>query len=217
MCLLSFLICFLFGLLGNTFPPFVTLLHSVTSLSFSSLLTREDLTKNWSELSLSNREYIGFFLPKIHKSGEYIIVAKFLTSCYLIIVVRTFQQRWRSVNGYKIQNLGDQMVLFIFGNSLDVERIIENHPWSFDKHLVVLQRFEEFSKLNDLVFDKALFWVQVHNIPVRFMLKKVVESICETIGEVRRSPESTDGDAGNFIWVCVTVDITLPLCRGRVF
>ena len=104
MCLLSLLVSFFFGVLGNTFPPFVTLLRSVTSLSFSSLLTMEDLTKNRSELSLSNREHTGFVLPKIHKSSEYIIVAKFLTSCYLVMeaVFYTFQQQWRSVNGYKI-------------------------------------------------------------------------------------------------------------------
>ena len=63
------------------------------------------------------------------------------------------------MNGYKIRNLGDHMVLFVFNNSSDVERIIENQPWSFDKHLVVLQTFEKFSKLKDLVFDIALFWV----------------------------------------------------------
>ena len=44
------------------------------------------------------------------------------------------------------------------------------------------------------------------------MSKKVVESICETIREVRRSPESIDDEGGNFIQVRVTVDITLPLC-----
>ena len=65
------------------------------------------------------------------------------------------------------------MVLFVFDNSSDVERIIENQPWGFDKHLVVLQTFEVFSKLKDPVSDKALFWVQVHDIPVLFMSKKV--------------------------------------------
>ena len=49
------------------------------------------------------------------------------------------------------------------------------------------------------------------------MPKKVAKNICETIGEVRRSLESTDDDGGNFIQVRVIVDITLPLCRGRVF
>jgi len=104
VCLLSLLVCFLFEVLGNTFTPSITLLHSVTFVSFSSLLTMEDLTKNWLELSLSDREHIGFVLPKIHKSGEYIIAAKFLSSRYLVMeaVIRTFQQRWRSANGYKI-------------------------------------------------------------------------------------------------------------------
>ena len=161
MCLLSLLVCFLFEILGNTFTRFVTLLHCVTSLSFSSLLTMKDQTKNWAELSLSDREHTSFVLPKIHKSREHIIAAKFLTSRYLVmeVVICTFQQRWRSMNGYKIRNLGDHMVLFVFNNSSDVERIIENQPWSFDKHLVVLQTFEKFSKLKDLVFDIALFWV----------------------------------------------------------
>jgi len=48
------------------------------------------------------------------------------------------------------------------------------------------------------------------------MSKKVIESICEIIGEVRSLPESIDDDGGKFIRVRVLIDITLPLCRGRV-
>lgn len=44
----------------------------------------------------------------------------------------------------------------------------------------------------------------------------MAESICDIMGEVQRSPESTDDDGGNFIRVRVTIDINLPLCRGRV-
>ena len=90
-------------------------------------------------------------------------------------------------------------MLFVFDNSSDVERIIENQPWGFDKHLVVLQTFEEFSKLKDQAFDKALFWVQVHAILVHFISKKIAESIHKAIGEVRRSPKYIDDDGGNFI------------------
>ena len=79
--------------------------------------------------------------------------------------------------------------------------VLTNTLWSC-KHL------KSFQNSKDLVFDKALFRVQVHDI---------AESIWETIGEVRRSPESIDDDGGNFIRECFTVDITLPLCQGRVF
>lgn len=63
-----------------------------------------------------------------------------------------------------------------------MERIIQNQPWSFEKHLVVLYKFDEFSKLEDLVFDKTLFWVQVNDIPIHFMSKRVAKSICEIMG-----------------------------------
>jgi len=32
----------------------------------------EDLTKNWNNLSLSEKENTGFVLPKVHKSEEFI-------------------------------------------------------------------------------------------------------------------------------------------------
>ena len=145
----------LFEVLGNTFTPSVSLLCSVTSLSILHYLPWKTSLKICLNYSLFDREHASFVLSKIHKSGEHIIAAKFLNSCYLIVeaVVRTFQQRWRSMNGYKIRNLGDHRVLFVFDNSSDVERIIKNQPWSFDKHLVVLQTFEEFSKLK-----RSSFW-----------------------------------------------------------
>uniref|UniRef100_A0A7N2MD97 DUF4283 domain-containing protein n=1 Tax=Quercus lobata TaxID=97700 RepID=A0A7N2MD97_QUELO len=112
--------------------------------------------------------------------------------------------------------MGNHVVLFIFDNMFEVERIIENQPWNFDKHLVVMEKFEESSKLNELTFDKAWFWVQVHDIPVHFMSKQVAENICDIIGEVHRLPESIEDDGGKFIRVCVRLDINLSLCRGRV-
>ena len=93
-------------------------------------------------------------------------------------------------------------MLFVFDNNSDVERIMENQPSSFDKHLVVLEKFDEFLKLKDLAFDKAIFWVQVHDIPIHFMSKRVAESICNIIGEVWRSSEPTDDNGGNFMSAC---------------
>ena len=79
----------------------------------------EELTKNWNNLTLSVREDTDFALPKVQQSEEYIIAAKFLTSRYLVMetVVRTFKQLWRSANGFKIRNMGDHIVLFVFDNN----------------------------------------------------------------------------------------------------
>jgi len=51
---------------------------------------------------------------------------------------------------------------------------------------------------------------------MRFMTKKVAESLCETVGEVQKLIGAVDDEGGHFIRVRVLIDITLPLCQGRV-
>lgn len=107
-------------------------------------------------------------------------------------------------------------MLFVFDNLGDVDRILKNQPWSFDKLLVMLQRYNSDIPVRDLVFKTTLFWVQVHDILVRFMTRKVAEEICDTIGEVQKSIGAIDEEGGHFIRVRVLIDISLPLCRGRL-
>ena len=63
---------------------------------------------------------------------------------------------------------------------------------------MVLQRYEGDGPLSDLQFNRATFWLQVHDIPTRFMKKKVAENICDTIGEVIRSTGVTTEESGSF-------------------
>ena len=81
-------------------------------------------------------------------------MAKFLTKRALNMdaVARTFKLIWRTRNGFQIQNLSDHKLLFIFKNKLDVDRVIQNEPWSFDKHLIVLQHYDKDIPLRDLTF-----------------------------------------------------------------
>lgn len=80
---------------------------------------------------------------------------------------------------------------------------------------MVEQAFVNDSLIHELVFSKATFWVQVDNIPIRYMTNKVAESICETVGEVHESTDAVNEDGGNFIRVRIALGINLPLCWGR--
>ena len=118
----------------------------------------EDITKGWNLLSLSDQEGSGFHLREELASEEFILTAKFFTKRVLNTksVARTFNQLWRSRNDLV---LGDNIVLFIFDNKIRVDRVIANEPWSFDKHLVVLQRYDKDKHKHDLAFNQAAFWV----------------------------------------------------------
>lgn len=65
-------------------------------------------------------------------------------------------------------------------------------------------------------FNMANFWVQVHNIPVRFKTQNIAEKICEAIGTVSRPTDNTKVEGDGFVRVRVMVDISKPLCHGRV-
>ena len=88
----------------------------------------EDLTEQWSNFSLSDREKTGFVLNSDHRTGEFILAALFLTPRFLNMeaMARTFKQLWRSANGFKIHNHQDHRVLFVFDNLNDIDRILQS-------------------------------------------------------------------------------------------
>ena len=62
----------------------------------------------------------------------------------------------------------------------------------------------------------TMLWVQVHEIPIHYMSIEVVETICGNVGEVVCSIGVETEEGGSFFRVRIKVDISLPLCRGRL-
>lgn len=48
------------------------------------------------------------------------------------------------------------------------------------------------------------------------MTREMVENSCEVVGEIQKTDGAMDEDGGSIFCVRMVVDITLPLCRGRV-
>ena len=56
-----------------------------------------------------------------------------------------------------------------------MEKIVAAEPWSFDKHVMVLQSYDKEIDLTEMEFKWATFWVQIHDIPIRFRSRQVAE------------------------------------------
>ena len=70
--------------------------------------------------------------------------------------------------------------------------------------------------MEGLIFNKASFWIQVHDLPLGFLNMGVAKDIVSVAREVNVSEESNEDYKGSqFMRVRVSVDITEPLCRGR--
>lgn len=105
----------------------------------------DDLTRCWGKFTLSEKENVGIILPKLPKGTKYYLAAKFYTPRALNMetVGRTFKLLWRCSDGFRIWNLNDHKVLFVFEDEWEVNRIVVGQPWSFDKHLVCVQKYEK--------------------------------------------------------------------------
>lgn len=119
----------------------------------------EDITNHWNSLSLSEREGSGLRLKKEQALSEFAIAARFLTKCPLNIeaIANTFTPLCRAKTRFKIKNLGNHLILFSFDNMGDVDQILKSEPWSFDKHIMVLTRYDKDTPLNPFRFETGSF------------------------------------------------------------
>ena len=81
---------------------------------------------------------------------------------------------------------------------------------------MVLQQYDRETDVLGMQFNRITFWVQVHDIPIRFRTRKVAEKIYGTIGTVHEPAEGTTTEGDGFIRVRVTIDMSQPLSQGKV-
>ena len=160
----------------------------------------DNLAEHWQNLSLNDREDVNLELSEEKSSNEFIMAAKFLTKRALSVeaVIKTFNPLRRSMRGFEVRRAGDHTLLFVFENREEVEKILSNAPWSFNKHLVVLQWYDREVPVRALKFNTISVWIQVHDIPVRFQSHKVAEELCEVAGSVCRGTDINEMDGGSF-------------------
>ncbi|KAK9993305.1 hypothetical protein SO802_023008 [Lithocarpus litseifolius] len=81
---------------------------------------------------------------------------------------------------------------------------------------MILHRYDKEVNVLDIEFNNVTFWIQVHNIPFQFRTRAVAEKIYGAIGLVDKSTDEGETLGDGFIRVQVKVDISKPLCRGKV-
>jgi hypothetical protein len=82
---------------------------------------------------------------------------------------------------------------------------------------VVFERLSDDISIDDLLFSHVSFWIQIHNLPVRRMTEDSAVVIGKTLGQVERVADKDDERGGeNCMRVRVRLDVTTPLCRGRM-
>ncbi|TXG48811.1 hypothetical protein EZV62_024686 [Acer yangbiense] len=123
------------------------------------------------------------------------------------------EQIWSPFGNVEIEVVVENIFMFYFNNPTDRDRIWHRGPWHFDRNLIVSEILEGTGNISQLSFNKAKFWVQIHDIPIMCMNRRMAKWLAEQIGEVIDIPSESRDCWGKFLRVKVLIDISRPLKR----
>ncbi len=119
--------------------------------------------------------------------------------------------------GIIVRDIEDNLFLAVFNRRDDMERVIVQSPWTFDKKLIQMIRFEADMQPTDVKFRYSAFWIRIYNLPILSMVKEVGEDIGNNIGRLVEVDVPENGIGwGRFLRIRVEIDVTKPLLRGKI-
>lgn len=124
---------------------------------------------------------------------------------------------WAGTGGVTIRDIEDNLFLAVFSTKDDLERVFIQSPWTFDKKLIMIVRFEDDMQPTEVKFSHSAFWIRVFNLPIKSMIREVAKDIGNEVGRFIEANVLENGLGwGRFLRVRVEIDITQPLLRGKI-
>ncbi|TXG73106.1 hypothetical protein EZV62_001685 [Acer yangbiense] len=94
--------------------------------------------------------------------------------------------------------------MFHFNKQEDRNRVWQRGPWHFGKSLIALAFPQGSGNISHLDFNKADFWIQIHEIPILCMNRRTAKWMVEQIGEVVEIPADSREYWGKFMRLKIT-------------
>ena len=179
----------------------------------------EEITKKCEKLKLTENEAEQVVLEEEEANEGWVLVGKFLSKrrINLEAVVKALKSIWKTKENFVVQDTGDNTTLFLFQNEGDMNKVLWASPWSFDKYLLVLHKLDKGDSISTISFDRSSFWIQIHGLPMRMQTLEVAKKIAGPLGLIEKVDIGSKGfRLGKYLRIRVNIDISKPLCRGRV-
>lgn len=86
------------------------------------------------------------------------------------------------MKGVNIKVAKDGLYLFHFSHNLDMQSVLKGGTWTFDSHLLVLEKVQLGIQIENIPLFHVEFWVQIHNLPAGMMLEKIRRTMANFTG-----------------------------------
>lgn len=189
----------------------------------------ESITRTMNEISLEDEEEGGIALGEIGGIGggdnevqqemcdaKLCLVGKFLTEGIYDFpaMQHTLAALWKPGRGVYIKALEANLFLFQFYHEIDIKRVIDGSPWSFNRKVLLIARMQENVNPRCMPLNTLDLWVQIHDMQPGFMSEKIIMEVGNQIGTyVSSCPNNYKGVWREYMRIRITMDISKPLRR----
>jgi hypothetical protein len=184
----------------------------------------EELEELCRRMKLSEKEMLRISLRKdpilkSKKEAQHSILFKLLTTkpFHSEAFKGSIRALWSGLGGVTIRSIEGNLFMAVFTRRDDMERIFVRSPWTFDKKLIPIVRFEGDLQPTEVRFSHTAFWIRVFNLPIKSMIREVGEDIGQEIGRLLEVDVPENGFGwGEYLRIRVEIDIAQPLLRGCI-
>lgn len=145
------------------------------------------------------------------------LVGRFLTSRPINFnaMEHTLAALWQPFEQVSVRREEGDRYVFQFYHSVDVQRVLDMRPCTFNNHLLVLEKLEGFSHPSEVPLTHVPFWIQVHGLPSGFFSERVVTRIGNELGVFMESdPYNFLGPRRAYVRLRYKHDLSAPIHKS---
>lgn len=127
---------------------------------------------------------------------------------------QTLAALWKPGKGVYIKELDTNFFLFQFYHEIDIKRVMEGCPWSFNRKALIMARPKDGDNPRNEELNTLDLWIQIHDLKAGFMSEKIIKQVGNYIGTfIESCPSNFVGVWREFMRVRVRIDLSKPLKR----
>jgi len=115
---------------------------------------------------------------------------------------------WNPIKALVIRDLDANHFAFQFFSAADEDYVLNEGPWAFDGHLLLLQQMAGLEIPSEVTFATARFWVKAYDVPGRKQTTSFARILASNIGTLVVCDEATIRGVDKALCFQVDIDIT---------
>ncbi|XP_073025182.1 uncharacterized protein At4g02000-like [Primulina eburnea] len=150
--------------------------------------------------------------------AELCLVGTFLTERPINpkIMKQRISAIWRPGKGVTIRDIGFKRFIFQFYHRIDMRRILERGPWTFDNNFLILHHLKQEEQPLQVPLTHLNFWIQIHDLPIGYMSEAVGKQLGSFMGTfLEYDSHNNKGSWRPYMRIRVALDVGNPLKRCK--